>query len=143
MPDIIRNILNFKINSGNIIKAYTKTSKKKQGMIRFSSIIDDITFQKIKTGQKRVKFFLCDKKRTDLNIGDQFYLINHDNASLMVTVEQILISQRLNELVLKFPLQFLGECDYNIAIANLKKWFTDEEIEKYSLMGVVIKIENK
>ncbi len=110
-------------------------------MIRFSSIIDDIAFQKIKTGKKRVKFFLCDKKRADLGIGDQFYLINRTNDSILVTVEQILISSNLEKLVLKFPLQFLGESDYNVAVENLKQWFSDENIEKYSVMGVLIKIE--
>mgnify|MGYP000334062699 FL=1 len=110
-------------------------------MLRFTSTIDDTSFQKIKTGQKRVKFFLCDQKRDHLGIGDQFYLVNHANDSILATVEQILISSNLEELVLKFPLQFLGECDYNVAVRNLKQWFSDENIEKYSVMGVLIKIE--
>ena len=110
-------------------------------MLRFTSTIDDISFQKIKNGQKRVKFFLCDQKRDHLDVGDQFYLINRANDSILATVEQILISSNLEKLVLKFPLQFLGESDYNVAVETLKQWFSDENIEKYSVMGVLIKIE--
>lgn len=110
-------------------------------MFRFSSVIDDISFQKIKTGKKRVKFFLCDQKRAQLSVGDQFYLENHAKEAILASVEQILISSNLEELVLKFPLQFLDEYDYNIAIENLKKWFSDEDIRKYSIMGVLIQIE--
>jgi len=68
-------------------------------------------------------------------------LINRANDSILATVEQILISSNLEKLVLKFPLQFLGEDDYNVAVENLKQWFSDENIEKYSVMGVLIKIE--
>nr|QIM10427.1 hypothetical protein PlAlph_3190 [uncultured Alphaproteobacteria bacterium] len=110
-------------------------------MLRFTSTIDDISFQKIKNGQKRVKFFLCDQKRDHLDIGDQFYLINRANDSILATVEQILISSNLENLVLKFPLQFLGEDNYNVSVENLKQWFSDENIEKYSVMGVLIRIE--
>lgn len=68
-------------------------------------------------------------------------MINRANDSILATVEQILISSNLEKLVLKFPLQFLGESDYNVAVENLKQWFSDENIEKYSVMGVLIKIE--
>ncbi len=97
--------------------------------------------RKSRRGRNGLNFFSVIKSGDHLGIGDQFYLVNHANDSILATVEQILISSNLKELVLKFPLHFLGECDYNVAVENLKQWFSDENIEKYSVMGVLIKIE--
>ncbi len=43
----------------------------------------------------------------------------------------------------KFSLKELGESDYNIAYSNVKQWFSDTEIEKYSLMAVSLEIVNE
>lgn len=46
-------------------------------------------------------------------------------------------------LIKTFPLQLLGELDYNNAYQNIKKWFSDEDIEKHMIMAVKIRIINE
>lgn len=112
-------------------------------MIKFSSIIDSITYNKIKCGQKCIKFFLCDEKRKSLAVGDIFKLENNEQSSFLVQVVSIEKSKKLNTLVKTFSLQLLGESDYNSAYQNIKKWFSDEDIEKYMIMAVKIRIINE
>jgi len=112
-------------------------------MLRFSSTVDDITFEKIQNGQKSVKFYLCDEKRSKLSVNDTFCLLNKNNERLYLVVKNIEISKNLNTLIAKFSLKELGESDYNIAYSNVKQWFSDTEIEKYSLMAVSLEIVNE
>lgn len=109
-------------------------------MYKFSSVVDDITFKKIKNGTKKVKFYLCDDKHAGLSTGDYFYLLNKNNELLRLLVKNIETSKDLNSLVLKFSLKDLGESDYNSAYSNIKKWFSDSDIEKYSIMSVLLEV---
>ena len=58
-------------------------------MYKFSSVVDDITFEKIKNGTKKVKFYLCDDKRAGLSTGDYFYLLDKNNEKLPLLVKNI------------------------------------------------------
>ena len=109
-------------------------------MYKFSSVVDDITFEKIKNGTKKVKFYLCDDKRAGLSTGDYFYLLDKNNEKLPLWVKNIETSKDLNSLVRKFSLKDLGESDYNSAYSNIKQWFSDSDIEKYSIMSVLLEI---
>ncbi len=109
-------------------------------MCKFSSIVDDITFEKIKKSKKNVKFYLCDEKRSGLSINDSFNLLNKNNESLSLLVKNIRISRDLNSLIRKFSLKDLGESDYNSAYFNIKQWFSNSDIEKYSIMAVSVEV---
>lgn len=97
-------------------------------MLRFSSVVDDTTFEKIKKSKKNVKFYLCDEKRSGLSINDSFNLLNKNNESLPLLVKNIELSKDL------------GESDYNSAYLNIKKWFLNSDIEKYSIMAVSVEV---
>lgn len=112
-------------------------------MIKFSSIVDRVTYDKIKCGYKCIKFFLCDEKRKNLSIGDVFKLEKSDHSFCHVQVVNIEKSKNLSKLVKSFSLQLLGEVDYNTAYLNVKKWFSDEKIEKNAIMAVKIRIINE
>lgn len=112
-------------------------------MYRFSSTIDDVSFEKIKSGQKTVKFFLCDEKRKELSVRDSFSLLNQRGEKITVVVFNIETSENLERLVEKFPLSFLGESNYKSAYLNVKKWFSDEDIAKYGVMAVTLEITNE
>lgn len=109
-------------------------------MFRFYSIVDDITFEKIKNGTKTVKFYLCDNKRAGLSVNDKIVLLNNGNEKLNIIVTSIKKSKNLETLIKQFSLDELGETDYNSAYFNVKKWFLDSDIEKYSIMAVTVEI---
>lgn len=109
-------------------------------MIKFSSIIDGITFEKIKNGTKTVKFYLCDDKRSGLSVNDNFFLFNRENEKLNILVKDIQTSTNLKLLIEKFSLKELGEPDYNTAYYNVKQWFSDSDIKKYSMMAISMEI---
>lgn len=112
-------------------------------MYRFSSIIDSISFEKIKNGQKTVKFFLCDEKRKGLSVRDSFSLLNQCGEKITVIAKSIDVSSNLETLVKIFPLNNLGESDYNSAYSNIKKWFSDEDIAKYKMMAVTLEVSDE
>lgn len=109
-------------------------------MLRFSSVVDDITFEKIKKNKKSVKFYLCDEKRSGLSVNDSFYLLNKNNEGLSLLVKNIEVSRDLNSLIRKFSLKDLGESDYNSAYLNIKQWFSNSDIKKYSIMAVSVEV---
>ena len=76
-------------------------------------------------------------------IGDYFYLLDKNNEKLPLLVKDIETSKDLNSLVRKFSLKDLGESDYNSAYSNIKKWFSDSDIEKYSIMSVLLEIADE
>ncbi len=112
-------------------------------MYKFSSIIDDISFEKIKNGQKTVKFFLCDEKRNGLSVKDSFSLLNQYGEKITVIVKNIEISKNLKALIKNNSLNALGESNYESAYLNIKKWFSDEDIAKYAVMAVTMEIANE
>lgn len=77
-------------------------------MYKFSSVIDDMSFEKIKNGQKTVKFFLCDEKRNGLSVKDSFSLLNQYGEKITVIVKNIEISKNLKALIKKIPLMPLA-----------------------------------
>ncbi len=112
-------------------------------MYKFSSIIDDISFEKIKNGQKTVKFFLCDEKREGLSAKDSFSLLNQYGEKITVVAQNINVSCNLETLIKTFPLNNLGESDYKSAYSNIKKWFSDEDIAKYKIMAVTMEVSDE
>lgn len=76
-------------------------------------------------------------------IGDYFYLLDKNNEKLPLLVKNIETSKDLHSLVRKFSLKDLGESDYNSAYSNIKKWFSDSDIEKYSIMSVLLEIADE
>lgn len=110
-------------------------------MIKFSSVVDSMTFKKIKAGTKTVKFYLCDDKHSSLLSGDCFVLIN-DNKKLIVRAKNIIVSKNLKNLIESFSLNKLGEDNYSDAYLNVKQWFSDEKLKKYSVMAVSVEIFN-
>ena len=109
-------------------------------MLRFSSVVDDVTFEKIKNSKKNVKFYLCDEKRSGLSVNDSFHLLNKNNECLLLLVKNIELSRDLNSLIRKLSLKDLGESDYNSAYLNIKKWFSNSDIEKYSIMALSVEV---
>lgn len=110
-------------------------------MIKFSSVVDSITFEKIRSGTKTVKFYLCDDKHSSLLSRDCFVLINN-SKKLIVRAQSIATSKNLKNLIESFSLQKLGEDNYSDAYLNVKQWFSDEKLKKYSVMAVSVEIFN-
>ncbi len=109
-------------------------------MFRFSSNIDPISFQKIKSGNKKIKFYLRDTKHAKLSVGDTFSISNNHHEKLSVLAKSIKISKNLRSLIKKFPLQELGETRYSAAYTNIKQWFSERDIKYYSIMAVSMEI---
>lgn len=80
-------------------------------MVKFFSIVDNIIFEKIKNGQKAIKFYLDDNKCAGLTVNNKIMLLSE-----------------------------LGEKDYDATYFNVPKWFLNSDIEKYSIMAVTMEI---
>lgn len=58
-------------------------------------------------------------------------------------MKNIEISKNLKALIKKNSLNALGESNYESAYSNIKKWFSDEDIAKYTVMAVTMEIANE
>lgn len=101
-------------------------------VIHHESIIDKDSFDLIKSGAKRLKFYLNDTKRQGLNPGDFIKYINKETGEIL-TVSVKHITKAVNSDVLAKMLSLDME-----QIEYINSWFAMSDQETYGLLAVQI-----
>lgn len=99
------------------------------------SIIDEETFDLIKSGIKQLKFYLNDMKRSGLKVGDFICYINSTTREeIIVSVKNIVFAKDSETLCnqLRLNPEMVGYID---------KWFNKKQQKAYGLLAVGIKRE--
>lgn len=104
--------------------------------------LHDEPFKKIKNGTKTVEMRLNDEKRQLINIGDTIEFKNRITFEIIkVSVIGLVKFKNFDELYNSFDKFVIG---YNIEdIANpldMEKYYSKEEITKYGVLAILIKL---
>lgn len=104
--------------------------------------LNDIPFQKIKNGAKRIELRLYDEKRQKIKTGDTICFTSKADK-LTATVAALHIFNNFAELYVALPLDKCGYAAEEIAAASpddMLAYYTQEQIEKHGVVGIEIEV---
>lgn len=104
--------------------------------------LQDNPFESIKNGTKTIEMRLYDEKRQKINIGD-IIEFNNDNTNLILKAEVIKLHlfKSFDELYNHFNKITIGYKKDEVANPNdMSKYYQNEDIEKYGVVGIEIKL---
>ena len=108
----------------------------------FEMHLNPIPFNKIVTGRKDVEMRLLTEERKKLAVGDQIRFTNNQSfKTVLVEVTGVTRFKNFKELYAAFPKSRLGyhedeKADYH----DMNQFYTDENIKKFGVIAIEIKI---
>jgi len=99
-------------------------------------------FNRIKEGKKNIEVRLYDEKRREIKIGDviEFKLEPEQVETVKVEVVGLLNYKTFANLASDFPASAFGHTDTNDLIKSIFSFYTREQEEKYTVLGIKIKL---
>ena len=99
-------------------------------------------FNKIASGTKLIESRLFDEKRQQLSIGDQIVFSENENPENTVTivVKGLLRYQTFKELFADHDPSLFGEDSKDFLLAQIKSFYSDEDEQKYGVVGVRLEL---
>ena len=102
-------------------------------------------FEKIASGKKTVELRLFDAKRRRIDIGDRIVFTNVDDPmkKIAVTVRSLHRYASFEDLFADILLEKCGNSSTDtpdMATAGMGKYYTDDQIRKYGVLGIEIVI---
>ena len=106
--------------------------------------LDEKYFNFIKYGTKRIELRLIDEKRKLIKVGDKLTFLKRPelNEKIEVTVTELVKSNSFEKIILKYPIEILGDKKMNKKdlLKDLEQFYTKEEQTKYGVLGIIFKI---
>jgi len=107
--------------------------------------LNEIPFERIKSGKKIIEIRLCDEKRKDLNLGDiiSFSKLPGSNEQLSVEVIGLLRYKTFQDLVSDFQMSYFGypnNHDKRDFVESIYQIYSKEDEQKYGVLGIRIKL---
>ena len=99
-------------------------------------------FDYIQTGTKRIELRLYDDKRRQIKLGDEIEFAKSDTAKLKVQVIGLLLYNSFEELFEDLPIELLADKTMTKSelLGVLGEFYTDEQQQKYGVVGIRLKI---
>jgi ASC-1-like (ASCH) protein len=99
-------------------------------------------FDKIKEGEKIIEVRLYDEKRREIKLGDiiEFKKEPEQAETTRVEVVGLLNYRTFNDLSTDFPATFFGHPNTEDLLKSIFSFYTKEQEEKYSVLGIRIKL---
>lgn len=99
-------------------------------------------FKMIKKGIKNIEMRLYDEKRKMVNIGDEIEFLNIETGEILITrVIKLHLFENFEVLYNHFDKEKLGYDKDEIAKASdMSKYYSEEEILKYGVVGIEIEV---
>ena len=99
-------------------------------------------FDKIKSGQKKIEVRLFDEKRKEIKLGDiiEFKKEPGKTETLKAEVIELLNYKSFTDLINDFPITDFGCSNKEDLLKSLYNFYSKEDEEKYTVLGIKIKI---
>lgn len=99
-------------------------------------------FDYIQTGTKRIELRLYDDKRRQIKLGDEIEFAKSDTAKLKAQVIGLLLYNSFEELFEDLPIELLADKTMTKSelLEVLGEFYTDEQQQKYGVVGIRLKI---
>ncbi len=107
--------------------------------------IQELFFNYIKLGTKRIELRLYDEKRKQIKIGDELTFINEKEPTqqIKVIVTGLLQYQDFNSLINDFNISILADKNYKKEelLSKLETFYPKEKQKEYSVIGIRFEIK--
>jgi ASC-1-like (ASCH) protein len=102
--------------------------------------LDQKPFDKIKNGNKTIESRLFDDKRKKIKVEIyiEFKLKDDDSQVIRTNVINLYRFQTFNKLISKFGAKKFGWDKEKNVLAELKKFYSDEDEKKFGVLGIKI-----
>ena len=102
-------------------------------------------FQAIANGTKTIEMRLYDEKRRLVHEGDEIEFLNETNGQTVITkVVKLHLFHSFDELYNNFDKVNLGyKKDEEAKPSDMEKYYSQEDISKYGVVGIEISLINK
>ena len=99
-------------------------------------------FDYIQTGTKRIELRLYDDKRRQIKLGDEIEFAKSDTVKLKAQVIGLLLYNSFEELFEDLPMELLADKTMTKSelLEVLGEFYTDEQQQKYGVVGIRLKI---
>src|SRR3989338_6379835 len=99
-------------------------------------------FEKIVGGKKTIESRLYDEKRKHIAVGDTIEFVCKDEPTKIVSARVLALYRypSFPELFSAFPPEYFGGSSKDELIAEIKKFYSVEDEEKYSVVGIKIQL---
>lgn len=107
--------------------------------------LSKIAFKKIVSGEKIIESRLFDKKRRQINIGDEINFVQKDNPCLKVYRKVTALHRytTFKELFSDFPASYFGRKSKELLLKEIRQLYSLKEEKKLGVIGIKIeKIKN-
>ncbi|MBW3020968.1 ASCH domain-containing protein [Candidatus Woesearchaeota archaeon] len=103
----------------------------------------DEPYERIRKGTKKLEVRLNDEKRQKVQIGDKIIFYKQNGGFISTKVINLYKYNSFMELFDNINLNLLGydsETDKNELVKRMRKYYTEEQEEKYGVLGIEIKL---
>jgi len=99
-------------------------------------------FDQIRDGKKSIEVRLYDEKRKDIKIGDiiEFKKEPEQTETVCAKVIELLQYRTFADLAHDFPPEAFGYFDTEKLLASIFSFYTKEQEEKYTVLGIRIEV---
>ena len=104
--------------------------------------LQPLPFDKIKEGRKTIEVRLYDEKRRDIKLGDiiEFERESEQTEIIKTKVMGLLNYKTFTDLINDFPVTYFGHPDKEDLLKSIYTFYTKEQEEKYTVLGIKIKL---
>ena len=107
--------------------------------------LDSDIFDIVSSKDKDVEIRLNDEKRRKLNIGDKLVFLKRpdDKESIKATITNLVYFNSFQEVVNYYDMKriYLDNTSSEDYINLMKRFYNDEEVEKYGVVAIEFKLE--
>ena len=110
--------------------------------MNFKMHLQEKPFYMIKSGQKDIEMRLYDDKRKQIKVGDTIEFSNTETGQAVNTkVTNISVYENFEQIYDKYDKTRLGYLENEEARAeDMNKYYSQEEVKKYGVVGIEVKI---
>lgn len=111
--------------------------------MKFDMHLNEKPFTRIKEGKKDIELRIYDDKRRKISKGDEIDFANRETGQVITTeVIDLHVFNNFEELFDKFDKVRLGYYeDENASASDMLKYYSTEEVEKYGVVGIEVKMK--
>ena len=110
----------------------------------FNCHLDEDVFEVVKKGVKNVEVRVNDEKRRKMKLGDEIIFFKRplENEKIVSKITGLKTFKNFNELVNEYPIErlYLETYTKNEFIELLRRFYSDEEQEKYGVVAIEFEV---
>lgn len=100
------------------------------------------SFNKIKSGSKKIELRLFDEKRQKIKVGDVIEFLKEPKKSEMIETKVVALFKYtcFKNLIYSHPIELFDEKSRNTLLKNVRNYYSEEDELKYGVLGIQVEL---